>query len=268
MLLQQNLSAWPVILREAVSGGEPLNPEVIEQVQRTWGVTIRDGWGQTEMTSQIANVPAQPVNLGAMGSPLPGCSVAILDEEGREVEEGELALPLSPRPPGLMLGYLEDDDTLRPIQGPYHRTGDAVQRNPDGTYGYVGRVDDIFKSAGYRVSPFELESVLVEHPAVVDAAVVPTPDPLRLVVPKAFIALAAAHDPTRDTAASIFRHIRDRLAPYKRVRRIAFTEELPKTVSGKIRRAELRRSEAARGNAPRPADEFREEDVLSITRLE
>jgi acetyl-CoA synthetase len=268
MLLQQDLSAWPVVLREAVSGGEPLNPEVIEQVQRMWGVTIRDGWGQTEMTSQIANVPAQPVNLGAMGCPLPGCSVAILDEEGREVEEGELALPMSPRPPGLMLGYLEDDDTLQPIQGPYFRTGDAVQRNPDGTYGYVGRVDDVFKSSGYRISPFELESVLVEHPAVVEAAVVPSPDPLRLVVPKAFIALAAAHEPTRDTAASIFRHIRDRLAPYKRVRRIAFTEELPKTVSGKIRRAELRRGEAARGTTPRPADEFREEDVLSITRPE
>jgi acetyl-CoA synthetase len=199
---------------------------------------------------------------------LPGCSVAILDEEGREAEDGELALPMAPRPPGLMLGYLQDDDTLQPIQGPYYRTGDAVRRNPDGTYRYVGRVDDVFKSSGYRISPFELESVLIEHPAVVEVAVVPSPDPLRLVVPKAFVALAAAHEPTRDTAASIFRHIRDRLAPYKRVRRIAFTEELPKTVSGKIRRAELRRGEAARGAAPRPVDEFREEEVLSITRSE
>ena len=241
-----------MVLREAVSGGEPLNPEVIEQIQRTWGITVRDGWGQTEMTSQIANVPAQPVNLGAMGCPLPGCSVAILDEEGREVEEGELALPMSPRPPGLMLGYLEDDDTLQPIQGPYFRTGDAVQRNSDGTYVYVGRVDDVFKSSGYRISPFELESVLVEHPAVVEAAVVPSPDPLRLVVPKAFVALAAAHEPTRDTAASIFRHIRDRLAPYKRVRRIAFAEELPKTVSGKIRRASCAAARRLAGPPPAP----------------
>ncbi len=158
-----------------------------------------------------------------------------------------------------MLGYLQEDGSLQPIAGRYYRSGDAVRRTPDGVITFIGRVDDVFKSSDYRISPFELESVLIEHPAVVEAAVVPSPDRLRLAVPKAFITLAAGHEPDRDTALSIFRHIRARLAPYKRVRRIAFGE-LPKNVAGKICRVELRRAEAARTDGASPSGEFREED--------
>ncbi len=263
MLLQCDLSAWPVVLRDAVSAGEPLNPEVIEQVRSAWGLIVRDGWGQTEATVQIANTPGQPVTVGALGRVLPGCSVAVLDENDDETEEGELALPLHPRPQGLMLGYLQDDGSLTSIGGRYYRTGDAVRRNADDTFTYIGRVDDVFKSSDYRISPFELESVLIEHPAVMEAAVVPTPDPLRLVVPKAFLTLAAGHAPSSETALSIFRHIRARLAPYKRVRRIEFAE-LPKNVAGKIRRVELRQAEIRRGGSTPLENEFREEDFPQL----
>ncbi|MGE0224812.1 MAG: AMP-binding protein [Acetobacteraceae bacterium] len=264
MLLQQALTEWPVVLREAVAAGEPLNPEVIEQVRAAWGLTVRDGWGQTEATVQIANAPNDPVNVGALGTPLPGCSVTILDDNDNVADEGELALPLDPRPQGLMVGYLRDDGTLQPIEGRHYRTGDAVRRNADGTYTYVGRTDDVFKSSDYRISPFELESVLIEHPAVVEAAVVPSPDELRLSVPKAFIALAVGHEPDRNTALSIFQHSRKRLAAYKRIRRIAFAD-LPKTVSGKIRRVDLRRQEALRGTESPSVEEFREENFPEVS---
>jgi acetyl-CoA synthetase len=246
MLIQHDLTRWPVSLREAVSAGEPLNPEVIEQVRQAWGLVVRDGWGQTEATVQIANPPGYPIRPGQLGRVLPGCSVAVLDDEGREQSEGELALPLQPRPPGLMLGYLADDGSLAPLDGRYYRTGDAVRREADGQFSYIGRIDDIFKSANYRISAFELESVLIEHPAIVEAAVVPSPDPIRLAVPKAFIVLASGYEPTADTARLIFQHIRSRLAPFKRIRRIEFAE-LPKNVAGKIRRVALRQAEAARG---------------------
>ena len=258
MLIQHDLTRWPVVLREAVSAGEPLNPEVVEQVRRAWGLFVRDGWGQTEATVQIANPPGCPVRPGNLGRVLPGCAVAVLDDEGREQSEGELALPLEPRPPGLMLGYLNDDGTLAPLEGRYYRTGDAVRRDADGQFSYVGRIDDIFKSANYRISPFELESVLIEHPAVMEAAVVPSPDPIRLAVPKAFIALASGYEPTRDTAELIFQHIRARCAPFKRVRRIEFAE-LPKNVAGKIRRVALRQAEATRGSGV-SLKEFSESD--------
>ena len=263
MLLQEDLPAWPVVLCEAVAAGEPLNAEVVEQVRRAWGLTVRDGWGQSELTVQIANSPSQEITVGAIGRTLPGCMVTVLDDNDQEVEEGELAVPMTPRPPGLMLGYLQEDGSLRAIEGDYYRTGDAVCRSPDGVFTYIGRVDDVFKSSDYRISPFELESVLIEHEAVVEAAVVPSPDRLRLAVPKAFIALAAGQAPDRETALSIFRHIRSRLAPYKRVRRIAFTH-LPKTVSGKIRRVELRRAEAARVNGTTAQDDFGEDDFPEL----
>jgi acetyl-CoA synthetase len=255
MLLQEDLRAWPVVLREVVAAGEPLNPEVIDQVRRAWGLTVRDGWGQTELTVQIGNTPSQDITVGAIGRTLPGCTATVLDDEGK----GELALPMTPRPPGLMLGYLQEDGSLQPVEGNYYRSGDAVRRSPEGVFTYIGRVDDVFKSSDYRISPFELESVLIEHEAVVEAAVVPSPDHLRLAVPKAFNALAAGHQADRDTALSIFHHIRARLAPYKCVRRIAFAE-LPKTISGKIRRVELRRAEAARRDVAALPDEYREED--------
>ena len=258
MLVQEDLTAHPVHLREAVAAGEPLNPEVIDQVQQAWSVLIRDGYGQTETTLQIANTPGQVVTPGSMGRALPGYRVALLDPDGMLVDEGEIALHLDPAPIALMQGYLLENGTVQPVSGDYYRTGDVALRNPDGSFTYVGRADDVFKSSGYRISPFELESVLIEHPAVAEAAVVPVPDPTRTALPKAFIALAEGHEPDAATAASIFAHLRARLAPYKRIRRIEFAE-LPKTISGKIRRVELRRAEASR-TADSPASaEFIEE---------
>lgn len=256
MLLQQDLTQWPVVLREAVSAGEPLNPEVIERIRSVWGITIRDGWGQTEATVQIANPPGEPVRIGSLGRALPGCKVAVIDANDNETDDGELALPLHPRPPGLMVGYLHEDGSILPLEGAYYRTGDAVARNPDGTFTYIGRVDDVFKSSDYRISPFELESVLIEHPAIIEAAVVPSPDELRLAVPKAFVALSTRFPPNRETALSIFQHVRSRVAPYKRIRRLAFSE-LPKNAAGKIRRVELRQTEAGRDTNP-PVGEFEE----------
>jgi acetyl-CoA synthetase len=264
MLIQENLAAWPVRIKELISAGEPLNPEVIERVKAAWGITIRDGYGQTETTALVGNTPGQKLKAGSMGRPLPGYRVALFDASDKPANEGEICLTLQPRPTGLMQGYQaqdsEKDGGLRAIDGALYRTGDVAAVDGDGYLTYVGRADDVFKSSDYRISPFELESVLIEHPAVAEAAVVPSPDPLRLAVPKAFLALAAAHTPDRATALSIFRHCRTALAPFKRVRRLEFAE-LPKTISGKIRRVELRRAEAANQRSGKRASlEFWEED--------
>jgi len=261
MLIQQDLKRWRVSLREAVSAGEPLNPEVIEQVQRAWGLTIRDGYGQTETTAQIANSPGQLVKAGSMGLPLPGYPIVLRDSEGRIAEEGEICIDLARRPVSLMQRYLDDPERTDSVMGDgYYHTGDVASRDSDGYLTYVGRMDDVFKSSDYRISPFELESVLIEHVAVVEAAVVPSPDPLRLSVPKAFVTLVAGCNPDADTARSIFEHIRARVSAYKRIRRIEFNT-LPKTISGKIRRVELRKAELGREVAHgRNPHEFWEED--------
>jgi acetyl-CoA synthetase len=264
MLIQEDLASWKVKLKELAGAGEPLNPEVIERVKAAWGLTIRDGYGQTETTAQIGNPPGQHVMPGSMGRPLPGYRVRLLDAEGKEQEEGEICLELAPRPAGLMAGYQAEDGTVAPLAGQAYRTGDVAVQDADGYLTYVGRADDVFKAADYRISPFELESALIEHLAVAEAAIVPSPDPVRLAVPKAFIALAPGHAPGRDTALAIFRHIRVSLAPFKRIRRIEFAE-LPKTISGKIRRVELRRSEAEmRAARRRGAAEFWEEDFPEL----
>jgi acetyl-CoA synthetase len=264
MLIQEQLANWPVRLHELVSAGEPLNPEVIEQVRAAWGLTIRDGYGQTETTALVGNAPGQKLKSGSMGRPLPGYRVALLDYDGAAQKEGEICLALSPRPTGLMQGYQSDDGGVVAVGDAVYRTGDVALLDDDGYLTYVGRADDVFKSSDYRISPFELESVLIEHPAVAEAAVVPSPEPMRLAVPKAFLALAPGQKPDRDTALSIFRHCRTALAPFKRVRRLEFAE-LPKTISGKIRRVELRRAEAAnRGIGKRAALEFWEDDFSEI----
>lgn len=267
MLIQEDLKAWPVRIRELVGAGEPLNPEVIDQVKAAWGLTIRDGYGQTETTAQIGNCPGQPVKAGSMGRPLPGYDVVLLDADGREGDEGEIALRLDPPPAALMAGY--QASAGEPVQAPsgrYYRTGDVASRDADGYLTYVGRADDVFKASDYRISPFELESALIEHEAVAEAAVVPSPDPLRLAVPKAFLVLAGERRPSRELALDIFRHIRATLPPYKRIRRIEFAE-LPKTISGKIRRVELRRreQEQERPDGTRGALEFWEEDFPELS---
>jgi acetyl-CoA synthetase len=261
LLIQQKLGDWPIRLREAVGAGEPLNPEVIEQVGVAWGLTLRDGFGQTETTAQVGNSPGLKVKPGSMGKPLPGYSVVLLDPGGDPAEEGELCLDLSDSPLGLMTGYRDDDQrTADATRGGYYHTGDVASRDADGYLTYVGRADDVFKASDYRISPFELESVLIEHEAVAEAAVVPSPDPTRLAVPKAFVVLVAGHEPTAETAESILRFCRGRLSAFKRIRRLEF-HELPKTISGKIRRVELREEEQARppDDARRPG-EFWEED--------
>ncbi len=267
MLIQADLGRVQVPLREVVGAGEPLNPEVISQVRKAWGLTIRDGYGQTETSVLIANTPGQPLKEGSMGRPLPGFAVALLDPvSGEPGEEGEISLDLTERPVGLMTGYHGDPEkTAVVMRDGFYRTGDVGSRDADGYITYVGRADDVFKASDYRISPFELESVLLEHPAVAEAAVVPSPDALRLSVPKAYVVLAAGHEPNRDTALSVLRHAREHLAPYKRIRRLEFAE-LPKTISGKIRRVELRGREADLRADPdaKPSTEFRDEDFPEL----
>lgn len=265
MLIQQDLAAVRprLKLRELIGAGEPLNPEVIEQVRAGWGLTIRDGFGQTETTAQIGNAPGQPVVPGSMGRPLPGYRIALIDADNREVDEGEIAIRLDPRPTGLMPGYWGDaEKTAEVMRDGWYRTGDVARRDADGYITYVGRADDVFKASDYRISPFELESVLIEHPAVAEAAVVPSPDPVRLAVPKAFVVLRPGHAPDEATARDLFAFLRGRLAPYQRIRRIEFGE-LPKTISGKIRRVQLRQQEAAaRAEGRESAAEFLEDGAL------
>lgn len=261
MLIQEDLKRWPVKLRELISAGEPLNPEVIEQVRAAWGLTIRDGYGQTETTAQIGNPPGAPLKPGSMGRPMPGYRIVLRDPDGQAADEGEICIDLNHRPTALMRGYADDADKTAEVMrdGAYH-TGDVGQRDADGWITYVGRDDDVFKASGYRISPFELESVMIEHPAVAEAAVVPSPDALRGYVPKAYLVLAPGHQADRDTAASIFKFVRERVSAYKLVRRIEFAD-LPKTISGKIRRVELRGLEKARPQAgARTGMEYLEED--------
>ncbi|AWL85322.1 AMP-dependent synthetase [Streptomyces sp. TSRI0445] len=242
MLIQADLGQLATPPREVVAAGEPLNPEVIETVRREWGVTVRDGFGQTETAVQVANSPGQPLKTGSMGRPSPGFTVELLDPVTGQpgAVEGEISLDLADRPVGLMTGYHGDPDrTAEAMAGGYYRTGDIGARDEDGYITYVGRADDVFKASDYKISPFELESALLEHEAVAEAAVVPAPDPLRLAVPKAYVVLAEGWEPGPETAKILFEHSRAVLAPYKRIRRLEFAE-LPKTVSGKIRRIELR----------------------------
>jgi acetyl-CoA synthetase len=259
MLIKADLSGGPGELRELLSAGEPLNPEVLEQVQRQWGLTIRDGYGQTELPLAIGNVPGMPVKPGSMGLPLPGVPIALLDPlTNQPAEEGEICVDLSRRPMSLMTGYQGDARrNAEAMAGGYYHTGDVAHRDQDGYIFYIGRTDDVFKASDYKISPFELESVLIKHPAVAEAAIVPAPDEVRLAVPKAYIALAAGYQPNRDTALAILRHARENLAPYQRVRRLEFFA-LPKTISGKIRRVDLRNREERAANDPAARSEVTE----------
>src|ERR1019366_8007181 len=264
MLIQEDLKAVKHSLREVLAAGEPLNPEVIDQVRAAWGLTIRDFYGQTETTAQIGNSPGQPVKSGSMGRPAPGYRIRLVDTEDKDADEGQVSIALDPAPAGLMRGYQQDDGTIAGLTGAVYHTGDVASRDADGYLTYVGRADDIFKASDYRISPFELESILIEHPSVAEAAVVPAPDPMRLAIPKAYVSLVGGAVPDRATALSIFQHMRGRLAPFKRVRRLEFAD-LPKTISGKIRRVELRRAEEDRAAAgTRDANEFREEDFPEL----
>ncbi|MGB3829176.1 MAG: AMP-binding protein [Ornithinimicrobium sp.] len=250
MLIKADMGSRPPALREVIGAGEPLNPEVISQVQDAWGLPLRDGFGQTEMTAAVGNTPGSALKPGSMGRPLPGLPVVLVDPaSGTPVApggEGEICLELggpSGRPLPLMTGYQGDvsRNTEAMSDGFYH-TGDVATIDDEGYITYVGRTDDVFKASDYKISPFELESVLIEHPAVAEAAIVAAPDEVRLAVPKAYVTLAAGFEPDEDTAYDILRYAREHLPAYQRVRRLEFAE-LPKTISGKIRRVELRERE-------------------------
>jgi len=262
MLINADLSGGPGSLREVIGAGEPLNPEVIAQVEKAWGLTIRDGFGQTETTAQVGNIPGAELRPGSMGRPLPGVPVVLVDPvtgEPTTTGEGEICLDLSRTPLNLMTGYRGDAErTADAMAGGWYHTGDVASVDADGYITYVGRTDDVFKASDYKISPFELESVLLEHPAVAEAAVVPAPDPVRLAVPKAYVALAPGHEPTEETALSILAYAREHLAPYQRVRRLEFFE-LPKTISGKIRRVELRGREVELAQGAGTATEYRDD---------
>jgi len=269
LFIQERLADFKVSLREVCGAGEPLNPEVIDQVRTAWGLTIRDGYGQTETTALAGNSPGQKVKVGSMGRPLPGYRVAIMDVDGHVTKEGEVTLVLgADRPAGLMQGYQGEDGKLSGADGDHYRSGDVVFVDEDGYLTFVGRSDDVFKSSDYRISPFELESILIEHECVAEAAVVPSPDPIRLAIPKAYVLCTAGVERSPETALSIFKHLHTRLAPFKRIRRIELVTELPKTISGKIRRVQLRRLEhddnredSLRGK------EFREEDFPELQKI-
>ena len=264
MLIQEDLAAYRgrLSLREVIGAGEPLNPEIIGQVRSAWDLSLRDGYGQTGTSAQIGNAPGQPLKPGSMGRALPGYRIALLDADGREAEEGEICLDLAERPLGLMAAYQDSaEKTADAMRDGYYHTGDVAVRDADGYITFVGRADDVFKASDYRISPFELESALIEHESVAEVAIVPSPDPLRLAVPKAFLILTAGALPSPELAQAIFAFGRRQLAPYKRVRRIEFVVELPKTISGKIRRVDLRAQEAERrsSNARGEHDYFEED---------
>src|SRR4030081_2140082 len=249
--------------------GEPLNPEVIDQVKAAWGLTIRDGYGQTETTALAGNSPGQKVKVGSMGRPLPGYRVRITDSDGHATKEGEITLVLgAERPAGLMQGYQADDGKLSGADGNLYRSGDVVFADDEGYLTFVGRSDDVFKSSDYRISPFELESILLEHESVAEAAVVPSSDPIRLAIPKAYVLLVSGAERSPATALAIFQHLHTRLAPFKRIRRIELVTELPKKNSGKIRRGQLGRLEHDndRGD-PLRGKEFREEDFPELQKV-
>jgi acetyl-CoA synthetase len=264
MLIQTDLATYRgrLSLRELIGAGEPLNPEIIAQVAAAWGLPLRDGFGQTETTAQVGNTPGQPLKPGSMGRPLPGYQVVLLDPDGQPATEGEVSLVLSPRPLGLMAGYADSaEKTAEVMRDGHYRSGDTALQDADGYITFVGRVDDVFKASDYRISPFELESALIAHEAVVEAAVIPSPDPVRLAVPKALVTLAAHQVAGPELAQALFAYSRQHLAPYKRLRRIEFVSELPKTISGKIRRVQLRAQEVAlRASNARAPNEFFEDD--------
>jgi acyl-coenzyme A synthetase/AMP-(fatty) acid ligase len=258
LLVLEDLSRYHLsALRHCIGAGEPLNPEVIEAWQHGTGQTIRDGYGQTETVILVANFPPMPVKPGSMGKPSPGFTISVVDDDGREVPagtEGDIAVKLTPmRPIGMFSAYWHNPEaTSNCVRGEWYITGDRAIKDEDGYFWFVGRADDVIISAGYRIGPFEVESALVEHPAVAEAAVVASPDRIRGEVVKAFVILAPNYQPSEQLVQDLQEHVKRVTAPYKYPREIEFSAELPKTISGKIRRVELRQRE--RKAVGRPQD--------------
>ena len=247
LLVQTDIAAHDLSgLRHCLSAGEPLNPEVIRVWQEgTRGLTVYDGYGQTETVNLVANYRCVPVRPGSMGKPTPGFDVAVVDESGGPLaagEEGHIAVRVAPeRPLGMFAGYYRDDDaTAAAFHGGWYFTGDKGRRDDDGYFGFEGRSDDVITSSAYRIGPFEVESALIEHPAVAEAAVVGKDDPERTQLVTAFVICAPGFEGSESLATELQEHVKKTTAPYKYPRLVYFVDELPKTVSGKIRRTELR----------------------------
>lgn len=248
MMIKEDLKSYKLHLRHVISAGEPLNPEVIEIWKEGTGLQIYEGYGQTESVNLLANFRCMKVKPGSTGKPVPGFYVSIVDENGNEVEpnvEGDIAVKIKPkRPVGLFVGYFKEPErTQECIRGDWYITGDRGYKDEEGYFWFVGRADDVIKSSGYRIGPFEVESALVEHPAVVEAAVIGVPDELRGSIVKAFVVLRKGYSPNDELVKELQEHVKNVTAPYKYPREIEFVEELPKTISGKIRRVELRECE-------------------------
>ena len=252
MLVQQDLGAYRFpTLRHCVGAGEPLNPEIIQTWQTATGLVIRDGYGQTDSVLLCASFPCLEPRFGSMGKPAPGIDLAVIDDFGAVLppdREGDVAVRVQPsRPPGLFKEYRGDPErTARAFRGDWYLTGDRAYVDVDGYFWFVGRADDVILSAGYRIGPFEVESALLEHAAVIESAVVSSPDDLRGEVVKAFVVLAPGIEATAALLRALQDHVKSVTAPYKYPRKIEFVESLPKTVSGKIRRIELREREWAK----------------------
>ncbi len=232
-------------LRHCFGAGEPLNPEAMRAWKIATGCDIYDGYGQTETINIVANFPGMPIRPGSMGKPCPGLHVDVIDDEGRVMpdhEVGHIAVKITdPYPPGLFRGYYGDPETTaKAFRHGWYYTGDTAKRDEDGYIWFVGRSDDIISSSSYRISPFEVESTLIEHPAVAEAAVVGKPDELRGEIVKAFVILAKGYTPSDALALELQNFVKEQTAPYKYPREIEFRDTLPKTISGKIRRVELR----------------------------
>jgi acyl-coenzyme A synthetase/AMP-(fatty) acid ligase len=268
LFVLQDLSRYRFRFRECVSAGEPLNPEVIDAWRKGTGVTLRDGYGQTESTLMVGNLPGREIKEGSVGWPSFLYDVRVVNENDVEAEpgiEGNIAVRLTPRPLGLFAGYLgaAPEVNAKAFRGEWYFTGDRAYRDRDGRFWFVGRADDVIKSSDYRIGPFEVESALAEHPAVAEAAVVGSPDPIRGALVKAFVILKPGQEPSPELAREIFLFSRAKLTPYKIPRIIEFCPELPKTISGKIRRVDLRGTETeARKRGARHPNEFLYAEVV------
>jgi len=249
MLIQMDLSKYNLKLRHSMSAGEPLNPEVIRVWKDTFGLEIYDFFGQTETVCVLSNYPFMPIKFGSVGKPTPGHDVRIVDDDGNELgpnEEGNIALYVGDeRPPGLFKEYWKDKDIMKKaFRNNYYYTGDQAYKDEDGYFWFVGRDDDVIKSSGYRIGPFEVESALMEHDAVAECAVVGSPDPegVRGIVVKAVVVLSKGYKPSETLTKELQEYVKKTTAPYKYPRVINYVNELPKTISGKILRRELRKN--------------------------
>jgi acyl-coenzyme A synthetase/AMP-(fatty) acid ligase len=235
-------------LRHCTAAGEPLNPEVISQWEKGTGLKIYDGYGQTETVNIVGNYRCMPIKPGSMGKPTPGFDIAVVDDDGRELpprREGHIAIRVKPtRPVGLFKEYWREPARMKEVfKGDWYYTGDRAYRDDDGYFWFIGRADDVIISSGYRIGPFEVESALIEHKAVAEAAVVASPDDLRGEVVKAFVILSPGYEGSEELKKELQEHVKRVTAPYKHPRKIDFVNELPKTISGKIKRGELKRKE-------------------------